>query len=38
MVFAVRTTGDPLGAMPAIRAALKEVDPDVAIAEHHPDG
>ncbi len=32
MVYAVRTTGDPVTAMPAIRAALKEVDPDVAIA------
>ena len=36
MVFAVRTVGDPLAAMPGVRAALKTVDPDVAIANISP--
>jgi predicted permease len=36
MTYAVRTTGDPLAAMPGIRAALKSVDADVAIANITP--
>src|SRR6185369_7624382 len=36
MTYAVRTIGDPTSAMPAIRSALKEVDPDVAIANITP--
>jgi len=36
MVFAVRTIGDPLAAMPGVRAALKTVDPDVALANISP--
>ena len=36
MTFAVRTSGDPLSAVPAVRAALKEVDPDVAMAGINP--
>ncbi len=36
MAFAVRTGGDPLGAMPGIRQALKTVDPDIAIANISP--
>ncbi len=36
MTFAVRTSGDPVGAVPGIRAALKEVDGDVAMAGINP--
>jgi putative ABC transport system permease protein len=36
MTYAVRTTGDPLSALPGIRAALKTVDADVAIANITP--
>jgi len=32
----VRTTGDPMAMVPAVRAALKTIDPDVAIAAIEP--
>ena len=36
MTYAVRTNGDPMAMVPAIRTALKGVDPDVAIAAVQP--
>ena len=36
MTYAVRTAGDPMAMVPAVRAALKTIDPDVAIAAIEP--
>ncbi len=32
MTYAVRTTGDPMAALGGVRSAMKEIDPDVALA------